>query len=284
MTTCPPQLLLGLLLSSLIALIAYWRRALSVSGVAGAIITGSVIFGFGGWPCGMLLVTFFVTSTLLSKYRARTKAQMAEKFAKGSQRDLGQVLANSGAGALIAVIYSTYPDPALLFAFGGAMAAVNADTWATELGVLARRPPRLITTGRTVEPGTSGAISALGTLATIAGSGTIGVAAALFAHMDPHLGPGGAPGVSALTRHWQLIVACVLGGLAGSLFDSLLGATLQAIYYSPVRGKETERSIDPDGSKNEHVRGWRWLNNDWVNFLSSAVGALVSGTIHMLII
>jgi uncharacterized membrane protein len=71
----------------------------------------------------------------------------------------------------------------------------------------------------------------------------------------------------------------IVGGLTGSLFDSLLGATVQAIYYSPHRDKETEKRIDPNGQPNQFKRGWRWLNNDWVNFISSVVGALISAAI-----
>jgi uncharacterized membrane protein len=70
-----------------------------------------------------------------------------------------------------------------------------------------------------------------------------------------------------------LIAAAILGGLGGSLFDSLLGATVQAMYWSPVRQKETEKRIDPGGTPNQHLRGWPWLDNDLVNFLSSLVGA-----------
>lgn len=263
---------LGLVFSSLISILAYRKRALSNTGVAGAILTGTVIFGFGGWVWGLLLITFFVLSSLLSKYKARTKTQLAEKFAKGSRRDFGQVLANGGAGALLALLASMSPDPALLFAFTGAIATVNADTWATELGVLARRPPRLITNGRRVEPGTSGGISLLGTLATLVGGATIGIAAVLYQSIDST--------VTSPESAVSLVAASALGGLTGSLCDSFLGATVQAIYYTHQRRKETEKQVDPDGTPNELVRGWRWLNNDWVNFLSSLVGAAAGALVY----
>jgi uncharacterized protein (TIGR00297 family) len=211
-----------------------------------------------------------VLSSLLSHYKETAKADLAEKFDKGHRRDLGQTLANGGAGALLALAYRLHPDPAWLAAFVGAMATVNADTWATELGVLSRRPPRLITTWQTVERGTSGGVSGLGTLATLAGALTIGLAALGGLALD---GLFGGPGLAL--AGWALLPAALLGGLAGSLFDSLLGATVQAIYYSARRHKETEKRIDPDGTPNTRLRGWRWLNNDGVNFVSSLAGALV---------
>ena len=79
-----------------------------------------------------------------------------------------------------------------------------------------------------------------------------------------------------------LPIIAALAGLAGSLFDSLLGATVQAIYYSTNREKETEKVIDPDGTPNTPLRGWRWLDNDWVNFISSGVGAALAALLAYL--
>jgi uncharacterized protein (TIGR00297 family) len=237
-------------------------------------LTGTAIFGLGGWIWGMVLITFFVLSSLLSKYRAHVKYGLSEKFAKGSRRDLGQALANGGAGTLLILLHALFlPRPWVLAAFVGAMATVNADTWATELGVLSPTPPRLITTGERVPPGTSGGVSGLGTLATLAGAAAIGLAAAIFVTFDGWLGDLDMD-VSA-SQLWLVPVAA-LGGVGGSLCDSLLGATVQAIYYSPTRHKETEKTMDPDGTPNQRIRGWPWLTNDWVNFISSLVGAGVS--------
>lgn len=270
--TLPLRLLTGLLFSALVAGLAYRRHALAPSGVAGAILVGTLIWWLGGPAWGLTLITFFVLSSLLSYYKATVKAGLAEKFSKGSRRDLGQTLANGGAGALLAIAYALHPHSLLLVAFVGALATVNADTWATELGVLSRRPPRLITTGKVVEVGTSGGVSLQGTLATLAGGLIIGLAALGWLRLEPWLGGSGG-------GDWRLLLVGALGGLGGSLADSLLGATVQAIYYSSVRHKETEKRIDPDGTPNTLLRGWRWLDNDWVNFLSSCVGALLGALV-----
>lgn len=274
----PLQFGVGLVFSALVATLAYWRRALSISGVIGAVVVGTAIFGFGGWVWGLLLIAFFVLSSLLSHYRMAEKARLAaDKFEKGSARDIWQALANGGAGALIAAAYALWqPDPRLLAAFVGAMASVNADTWATELGVLSRRPPRLITTLAPVEAGASGGVSLLGTLAALGGALTIGASALLLLALDGLLGGEGLAVLGSPMGAPELIVAALVGGLGGALFDSLLGASVQAIYFCPTCHKETEKRLHTCGTLTMQRRGWRWLSNDTVNFLSSLVGALLA--------
>jgi uncharacterized protein (TIGR00297 family) len=279
------QLPVGIVLSGLIAFLAYKRNALSKSGVAGAMLVGTAIFGFGGWAWGMTLIAFFVLSTLLSHYKEGEKEHIAaEKFDKGGTRDFGQAAANGGAGALIALAYVFVPNPLILTAFAGIMATVNADTWATEIGVLSKKTPRLITTFEPVEPGTSGGVTWLGTLATIGGAIAIGLSLILFLAVDGIFGGAGfeMAGEPALAVP-GLILAAGVGGLAGSLFDSLLGATVQSIYFCPVCEKETEKRLHTCGTQTDHARGWRWLNNDLVNFISSVVGGAVASLIFWLL-
>src|SRR5215208_1686254 len=155
-----PRILAGLIFSAVIGGSAYWRGSLTRSGWLGAIITGTLTFGFGGWAWGLTLIAFFLSSSALSHFRQAGKQAIAgEKFEKGGRRDLAQTLANGGVGAALALAYGLNGMPiALLVAFAGVMATVTADTWATELGILSRRPPRLIISGRTVAPGTSGGV------------------------------------------------------------------------------------------------------------------------------
>ncbi|MDJ0753260.1 MAG: DUF92 domain-containing protein [Ardenticatenaceae bacterium] len=260
------KLLIGLFISAVIGGVGYQRASLSRSGVLGAIVLGTAIMGIGGWSWGVLLVWFFVSSTLLSKYKAEQKRVTAEKFDKGHERDFGQAMANGGLGAILSLGLLWNGEAVWFAAYIGAIGAVTADTWATELGTLSKQLPRLITSGKVVPPGTSGGITLLGTGVAACGGLLTGLLGGL---LDPALLP------------WQGLLVGLIGGAGGALFDSLLGATVQAIYLSPITGQETEKLIDK-GEPTQFLRGWRWLNNDWVNFLASGFGAILAVLVFLL--
>lgn len=266
-----PRTLLGLLLSSGVGLLAYRRRSLTRNGVAGAIITGTTTVGFGGWSWGLSLIFFFISSSLLSHFRERDKAAIAEdKFSKGSERDILQVIANGGVAAVLSLGYGLSTTSIVRNAceagYIGAFATATADTWATELGTLSTQSPRLITTGKLTTPGTSGGITALGTCVSAAGAAALGLFYALLRGQ----------------RHISLSLIGLISGLAGSLFDSFLGATVQAMYYCPVCEKETEKRMHICGTPTIPLRGISWINNDVVNFLATAFGAVVAIAINAL--
>lgn len=263
------QIFIGIVLASLIAVIAWRVGSLSASGAWAAVITGGLIFGLGGLSWAVLLMAFFITSSALSRAFKQRKAILAEKYSKGDRRDWGQVLANGAVGALLAIGYFIPPHHEWLWmAFAGAMAAVNADTWSTELGVLSPMVPRLIINGQKVERGTSGGITLVGTLAALGGAALIATLEIIF---TPQQG-------------WLTSLGIVIiGGLVGALIDSILGATVQAIYWCPMCHKETERyPTHTCGSPTHQVRGWSWVNNDLVNFVCSLMGAIVSAGLYLL--
>ncbi len=254
-----PQLALGVGLAALVGLAAWRARALAPSGALAAAGVGGLLFGFGGWGGAALLMAFFISSSALSRLFSARKADLAEKFEKGSQRDWAQVLANGGVAAFLAALLPLFPDAAWPWlGLAGALAAANGDTWATELGTLSRATPRLITTGRAVPRGTSGGITLPGTVASLAGAGLVGLLAGLF-----------SPSLSFAVT----LLAISLGGLGGSLADSLLGATVQGIYRHPTNDRETEKRPGPDA---QPIRGWAAINNDVVNFLATLAGALLA--------
>lgn len=269
----PIRLLLGLLFSTAIGLIAFKRRSLSRSGIVGAIATGTTTFGLGGWSWGLSLIFFFVSSSLFSHFRAHDKEQAAaDKFSKGSQRDISQVFANGGLAALLAIgyglVYSHLLQQIFRAGFTGAIATATADTWATELGVLSTDKPRLITTGKPVAPGTSGGITLLGTAASALGAISSGLVFWLLQRCQKTLA--------------ILPLLALVSGLAGSLADSFLGATLQAMYYCPTCHKETERHIHSCGTRTTPLRGIAWFNNDVVNFVATLSGGLIAAGLQFI--
>jgi uncharacterized protein (TIGR00297 family) len=258
------QLIIGFFLAIIVAYLAYRARSLNRSGALAALVVGTVIFGLGGLNWATLLLTFFITSSGLSRAFKERKREANEKYAKGGERDAGQVFGNGGIPTLFTALHFFFPEAIWPWlGFAASLAAVNADTWATELGVLNPTSPRLLTDlRRVVEKGTSGGVSWVGTLASLAGAGIIGLEAAL---------------VNPIGVNWIFFVLVTIAGLLGALFDSLLGATVQAIYYCPTCQKETERTPTHNcGTETTQIRGWTWLDNDWVNFACGAFGVGVA--------
>ena len=258
------DLALGFALSLAVAIAGWRRAALTANGVVGAILVGTIVFAFGGLTWAAVVVAFFVLSSALSKVGESRKTRLNAVVEKRSQRDLGQVLANGGVAALLALTAGIASPAAVFPAFLGAMAASTADTWSTEIGVLSPAPPRSIRTARVVPPGTSGGVTALGLLAALAGGLMIGIVAVLAKLVAPEVA-----NVSA----GRLLGIAMVSALAGSLADSLLGATVQSVYRCPRCALDTEQRVHRCGELTAPSRGVRSVDNDLVNVLGSAVGA-----------
>ncbi|MBB3108240.1 uncharacterized protein (TIGR00297 family) [Paenibacillus phyllosphaerae] len=267
------RILIGLAGSAIIAGLAWKLRSLSGSGAVSAIIMGTGFIALGGpqWFAG--LIAFFVSSTLWSKWKKRHRAKQSAEanYAKGGRRDAAQVWANGGLGLLLCAGHAIWPDEGWLFAFAGVMGAVNADTWATEIGALSRSAPRSILTGAVVTPGTSGGVSLLGSAAAAAGASFIGIILVVT----------GYAGVEQATP-WALFAAAAFGGTVGAFADSLIGATVQAMYRCGECGARTERAVHC-GKPAKLVQGWSFMTNDMVNLLSSAAAGLLAYGLSILI-
>ena len=260
----------GLGAAAAVTLVGRRRGSLSRSGALVAVPVGSIVVAGGGWWWGVLLVVFFATSSVLPRLRKRERAQVTEIAARGDERDAVQVLANGGLAAMLAAtapLVSTDVRAALFAAFAGAVAAVTADTWATELGAFSRVPPRSLTNGRPVAPGTSGGISPLGTGA--AAVGALAIAATAAAGQAASWAPAATDGV-------RLLLGVTVAGFAGSLVDSLLGATVQATYRCPRCASSTEQRVHRCGTPTIPERGLAAIDNDVVNAAASLVGAAVA--------
>jgi uncharacterized protein (TIGR00297 family) len=239
-------------LSLLLGLIVLQLRAVTPGGAfAGAAITTCLMFStaiftpgeafpYSPWHTALAPVLAVFVLTFIATRLGRERKKRVGTAENRQGRTASQVAANLGMAALVSeeVVQSwltgsgwfSKAAPALLLAVGlAALAEAAADTVSSEVGQVLGGWPRMITTLRTVEPGTDGGVSLIGTLAGVA-------AAAIVA----------AAGTLALGGNSAMFWISCAGGLFGLFFDSLLGATLER-------------------------RGW--LNNDAVNFLSTASAA-----------
>ncbi|MCX7708375.1 MAG: DUF92 domain-containing protein [Clostridia bacterium] len=244
---------------------AWRKKSLAVSGAVTAFLLTSALYVLGGIPFLAPLLVFFISSSLLTKWKSEKKEPMEKRlYEKSGTRDYAQVLANGGAGLLIAVLYYINPSKENVLALFTAFAACNADTWASEVGILSRSKPFSILTLKPVQRGISGGVSFLGLFASLFGAGLISGVYGFFMFFK-----------FTLT---ELVISCFIitvSGFAGSLIDSVLGVTLQPAYLEQASGKLTEKKYN-NGTKNTKVKGFEFFSNDMVNFISSLAAACLA--------
>lgn len=259
------DILIGFVFSFMIAFAGYKKRALSLSGAISAVILGTSLYYFGGMLFSVILVAFFISSSVLTRFNKEFKKTLEDVNEKGGRRDYIQVIANGLLGLLFALLFYITGNHVFILAYATAFAAGNADTWASELGVLSSNNPISIVTFKKIERGMSGGISILGTTASFLGAGFIGVILAAGYILRYGVNSG-----------WiKLFILCTLCGFAGSIVDSLIGSTLQAKYSCAVCGKSTEKRVH-HGCNTIHAGGIRYINNDVVNFTSELIVSVIA--------
>ncbi len=251
------DLFTGVVLAGAVSLLSIKFKFLTPNGSAATFILAGIIFGLGGWKWSIPIMSFFILSSLLSKIRKRENEKVETYFEKTGTRDYLQVLANGGLGGVL-VIYNQISYSELnYYIYLASLAAVCADTWATEIGTLRKRNTYNIVNFKKINQGISGGISLGGTLGALLGSIVIALSGVFWVSVD-------------LVYYFLLLL---LSGLFGSFFDSLLGATIQSQGKCEVCSAVTEKDIHC-GKATQHYRGFKWLNNDAVNFFAGVSAAV----------
>ncbi|WP_026674710.1 DUF92 domain-containing protein [Alkalihalobacterium bogoriense] len=245
----------------LLSFTAFFFKKLSMSGSFMAFIVGTMIV-YGLQLEGLVLLgIFFVSSTALGAFFQKKKQN--DIVEKGDRRDGFQVIANGGVAAVCASMFGVTNEPLWVVAFVGSLAAANADTWASEIGTLSRKKPISILSFQRVERGTSGAISFLGTVASLCGAIAIAVPAVILFES-----------LISWTSVY-IFVLFVLAGWFGSTVDTLIGAFMQNVNECSVCQRKTEKRYHCQ-QKTIPVFGFRWITNDTVNLCCTITGAVVA--------
>ncbi|MFC2136259.1 TIGR00297 family protein [Bacteroidota bacterium] len=250
--------LIGLLIAGVIAFSSYKVRFLTANGSVATFLLAGFIFGLGGLKWSVPMMAFFVLSSILSKIRKKQNEKIEQYFEKSGVRDFMQVLANGGIGGVLVVINQIFPNEIYFIVYIAVLAAVCADTWATEIGTMVKTNTYNILNFKPVDQGVSGGISLIGTLGAFCGAFVIALSGIFWIQPD-------------LVQYLLIVISA---GLFGSFLDSILGATIQAQNMCNVCSKITERDIHC-GEKAEHFKGYKLINNDMVNLFAGLSGGLI---------
>ena len=246
----------ALLVSSALAALALWRRALTPGGTLLAWALCVVISRIGGWSAFAVLTTTLIFTVLADRVGGKRADPHAIRRKSGS-RDAARVLCNVGIGTGAIILSRVTLLPVFALAYVAVMAESLADSMASKLGPLSKKPPVDICTLQPVVTGLSGGVSLMGTAAELLGAGLIGLVYGVF------------------TGDYRSGALCAAIGFAGAIADSVLGSRLQVKYCCRVCGALTEREAHC-GKTTKRVRGISAVNNDVVNLLSNLFSFLVA--------
>lgn len=266
-------------LATVIVSRAVAKNSLSPSGALAAWVVAFLSVGCGFR--GFLILIFYQIGTVATKFKSKVKKRLDASALISSARTAEQVLACSIVAVVCAcahayycgreksIDFNVYPQAsAYSCAILAHYATCLADTLASELGMLSKESPRLITSGRRVPAGTNGAVTVVGFVVSAIGGGIIGSS---FAAMDFLSG--------LMVDFGTLTLFGVISGVLGSAIDSLLGATLQATYYD----EETQIIVPFFAPGLKHISGKNILTNAQVNLFSviitTAIGGMLLGPI-----
>ena len=211
----PPatQWLLAFVINAVLIALAQRLPLLTRAGWVHAGILGTLLWGSLGWRGWLAVVLYLAMGSTVTRLGIRRKQQQGLAEGRGGRRGPENVWGSAATGAVLALLTTVpgAPAPLLMLGFAASFAAKLADTCGSEIGKRWGRHTVLITTLRPVPPGSEGAISLEGSLASLGGSAVM-AAALLVLGLLP-------------TAAAALLVAAV--GLVATLIESLIGATLQ---------------------------------------------------------
>ncbi len=190
----------------LVSFLLLYRMGFLNRGAAVAVYFLGVYFiGVLGLPWSLPMVAFFLSSVVLTRIHSAVRG----KKRSSGRRSLWQVLANSVWAILFSALYLITRDPVHIYLFISVVAAVTADTWASETGPVFHRRSFSLAHGQMRTSGVSGGITAAGSLASLIGA----LAIAWLGHIL-FFGETDTPAILALA----------LAGFFSSFADSLLAA------------------------------------------------------------
>ncbi len=252
------NLVISITLSLLLALLAFYKKALTNNALFLAFIFSIIITFFGGISSLLILAMVFILTLIASKIKQDKRNKInANILKKHEKKDTMEIIANVATGTLILIIYGLTNNSLLKVVYASIMAESIADSLASDIGILSKKDPINILTFKRSTPGLSGNTSLLGIFASFIGSLIIALIYFIFTPNIMHL------------------IIITLSGTIGNLIDSFLGATLQVKYQCPKCNIITEQETHCN-NKTKRIKGYKILDNDIINLITNIIAGLIS--------
>lgn len=246
---------------------AYRMRVIDRFGAVAAIPMGFIILYFGSVLWFLVLLIFFVTASLFTKYKYKQKQKMGLSEGNDGARGWKSVIANGGPAAAFAILYYlSHNNPVFTLSFTGSLSFALSDTVATEVGLLSKAKPRSILTGKEINTGQSGGVTVRGEIAALTGSILIGTVSGLL------LSEG------IMLQILVILPAAITAGTIATNIDSIFGATIQAKYRCINCKKCLEKRAIHCNVFTIQERGIPLIDNNVVNLLAAIIGAAISAS------
>ncbi len=201
-------------------LIAFFQRysLLTPKGWIHAGALGTILWGCLGWRGWLAVVIYLILGSLVTKFGFKNKSNKGIAEGRGGRRGPENVWGSAATGTIIAILIRCEigSQAILLIGFVASFAAKLADTFGSELGKVWGTKTFLITSFKTAKPGTDGAISIEGTVASLAGSLIMTSAMACL---------------SLVPNSLSFLIIVTTGFLA-TIIESIIGATIQKRFKS----------------------------------------------------
>ena len=251
------QFFLGFSFALIISAISFKLKFLTLSGSIATFVLAFLIFVFGSWGWTIPILTFFITSSILSALREKKNSEVSEYFEKSGTRDFMQVFANGGSGGILVLMNYFFPNKIWFLVYSGMISSACADSWATEIGTMSKHKTYDILSFKKIEQGQSGGVSIAGLSGAFAGSLLIALISVLM--------------VESVSFTFILLITSA--GFVSSIFDSVLGSTVQSQFKCSICGRIIDNKIHCNTFAVKYS-GIKFFNNDLVNLASGIFAAL----------
>ena len=246
-----------ILLTPLMIAFASKKKALTIGGIAAALLVDigiSVSLGNAGF---LILLSFFVFGIVSDKIKKKHKKSEQNELKSIECRSYKQVLANSLISLIFAILCIVTKQRIFAVAFVAGFAEALADTFASGFGVFSKHTVDIVRF-KPCKKGLSGGVSFIGSICAVLGATLIAAVAYAVGLINA-----------------REIGVVILAGFLGCVVDSILGATIQVKYKCSTCGTIVEKK-EHCQAKTVKNSGLSFVDNNLVNFLSTVFAAVLS--------